>query len=84
MPSGFQITCANKNPGGMIVRLGGPGWSLSQHEVVQQIVTRHLRLYIVIGDETFEVGLRGEGSSTYLVLEPDGTPLHTIDTLQSC
>ena len=60
MVTGFQITCANKNLNGTIVRVGGPGWSLSQREAIQKIIGNELRLHIFIGDDTFEIGVRGE------------------------
>lgn len=84
MASGLQITCANKNQNGTIVRLGGAGWSMSLHEVISKIITDHLRLYIFIGDTLHEVGIRGKGQNSYLVLESDETPLSEIDGLISC
>ncbi|NJL94008.1 MAG: hypothetical protein HC915_09890 [Anaerolineae bacterium] len=84
MPSGFQVTCANKNPQGVIVRLGGPGWSLSCHEAVQKINAQLLRLHIFIGDEAFDIGIRGSGNDAYLVLEPDAKPLSEVEALRSC
>jgi hypothetical protein len=82
--SGFQITCANKNTSGVIVRVGGPGWSLDMHEAIKGLVTGQLRLNIRIGDTQHDVGVRGDGMDAYLVLEPDGTPLHEIDGLSDC
>ncbi len=84
MSSGFQITCANKNVSGMIVRIGGPGWSMKTHEAIVRIVTRRIRLNILVGDAHYDVGVRGDGVNAFLALEPDGTPLHEIDGLQSC
>jgi hypothetical protein len=82
--SGFQITCANKNTEGVIVRIGGPGWSLSMQEFITRMVSETLRLNILLGNEYFDVGLRGEGNDTFLVLEPDGVALSEIEGLQSC
>ena len=84
MTSGFQITCANKNPNGIIVRVGGQGWSLSLHEVILKISSGHLRIYVRQGDEYFDIGVRGNATSAYLALEPDGTPLHEVVGLPSC
>ena len=84
MASGFQVTCANKNQQGVIVRLGGPGWSLSRQEVIQKIDRNELRLHIFIGDTSFEIGVRGSGNNAYLVLQPDSTPLVDVAELQSC
>jgi hypothetical protein len=76
MASGFQITCANKNPNGIIVRVGGQGWSLSLHSAIPKISSGQLQLHIRQGDEYFDIGMRGDGTTAYLALEPDGTPLH--------
>lgn len=84
MASGFQITCANKNHHGVIVRVGGPGWSLSTHEAIAKISSQQLRLHIRLGNELYEVGVRGDGGSAYLVLEPDAKPLHEVAELPSC
>lgn len=84
MASGFQITCANKNPNGVIVRVGGQGWSLSIHEAIMKISSQQLRLYICQGDEYFDIGVRGEGTGAYLVLEPNERPLHEVVGLPSC
>lgn len=84
MSSGFEVTCANKNLNGTIVRLGGIGWSLSHQEVVYRLNSRQLRLHISIGDETFEIGVRGEGLDAYLVLEPEAKALSEIEGLKSC
>lgn len=83
-PSGFQITCANKNQNGTIVRVGGSGWSLSLHEIIVKIISNQRRYSIYIGDTQYEIGVRGDGGNAYLVLEPDGKPLSEIDGLQSC
>ena len=84
MASGFQITCANKNTNGNIVRIGGPGWSLENHEAIVRIVSRRLRLNIVLDDTLYDVGVRGGGAGAYLVLEPSGRPLREIEALPSC
>ncbi len=82
--SGFQILCANKNTNGTIVRIGGSGWSLTTHEAIIQLVTKRLRLNIVIAGVQHDVGVRGEGIDAFLVLEADGKPLHDLETLPSC
>lgn len=84
MISGFQITCANKNLNGTIVRLGGPGWSLSHREAIHRILGNELRLHIFIGDESFDIGVRGEGDDAHLVLEPEAKALHEVEGLASC
>jgi len=84
MASGLEITCANKNPHGVIVRVGGQSWSLSVHEAIVQIATRQLRLHIFLGNECFDIGVRGDGMDAYLVIEPDEKPLHKVEGLPSC
>lgn len=84
MLSGFQITCANKNQNGAIVRVGGIGWSLSHYEAIQKIIMNQIRLYISIGDESFYVGVKGTGNNSYLILEPEGKLLSEIEHLFSC
>jgi hypothetical protein len=84
MPSGFQVTCANKNQHGTIVRVGGPGWSLGHHEAVHRILNHQLRLHIYIGDEVFDIGVRRNDKDAYLVLEPDAKPLDKVEGLSSC
>ena len=84
MEHGFQITCANKNQSGTIVRVGGHGWSLSHHEAIHKIIGNQLRLYIFIGDDYFDIGVRREGNYAYLVLEPDGKALNEVEELMSC
>jgi hypothetical protein len=84
MNSGFQVTCANKNLNGTIVRLGGNGWSLSYQEAIYRLNSRQLRLFISIGDESFEIGVRGEGMDAFLVLEPESKALSQIEGLKSC
>jgi hypothetical protein len=84
MASGFHVTCANKNQQGDIVRVGGLGWSLSAQEAIQQLSRNALRLYIVIGDESFDIGVRGTGNHAYLALEPDAKLLSEVSELKSC
>lgn len=84
MLSGFEITCANKNMTGTIVRLGGVGWSLSHHEAIYRLNSRQIRLFITIGNESFDIGVRGEGDEAYLVLEPDAKALSSVEGLKSC
>ena len=84
MAAGFQVTCANKNPSGVIVRIGGQGWSLSLHEAIVQISSQQLRLHLRLGNDYFDIGVRGEGSDAFLVLEPDARPLHEVAGLPSC
>ena len=84
MASGLQITCANKNQNGTIVRVGGSGWSYSQWEAIHKIVGKQLRLHIFIGDKAFDIGVRGEGDTAYLVLEPEGKALREVEGLKSC
>ena len=84
MISGLQVTCANRNVNGAIVRVGGQGWSLSTHEAIVKISSQQLRLYIRLGNEYFDIGVRGDGTTGNLVLEPDETPLYDIELLPSC
>lgn len=84
MASGFQILCANKNQQGTIIRVGGSGWSLSLYEAIHKIIGKQLRLHIYVGDEVFDIGVRGEGDEAYLVLEPDGIALCEVEGLNSC
>jgi len=82
--SGFQITCANKNTQGTIVRIGGPGWSLQAQDAIMRGISHRIRLYILLGNIHHDVSVRGDGADAYLALEPDGQPLHAIDGLPSC
>ncbi|MEQ8672110.1 MAG: DUF3892 domain-containing protein [Aggregatilineales bacterium] len=82
--SGFHITCANKHPNGTIVRVGGDGWTLDLHEAISQLDGRRIRLTILIGNAYFDIGIREHDNTAYLVLEPDGKPLHEVDGLNSC
>lgn len=82
--SGFEITCGNKDAGGTLVRVGGDGWSMAIHDAIVKLVSGQVRLFISIGEEAIDIGVRGEGSSSYLALEPDGYPLHQVIDLASC
>jgi hypothetical protein len=84
MLSGYTITCANKNQRGIITRVGGDGWSLDTHQAIVKILSEQIRLIIQIDGKYVEVGIRGEGSDAYLVLEPEGFPLHELPDLPSC
>lgn len=84
MLSGLEITCANKNQNGTIVRIGGSGWSMSQTDAIRKLIMNHITLNISIGDETFQVRVAGEGQDTYLVLEPGGKLLSEVEQLLSC
>jgi hypothetical protein len=84
MMSGYEITCANKNRLGVIIRIGGAGWSLDGHEAIVKIMSGQLRLRIRVGGSYQDVGVRGEGMNAYLALEPDGFPLHELHDLPSC
>lgn len=84
MLSGFEITCANRSPGGRIIRVGGAGWSYENHEAIKKILTGQIRLKIRIDNQEMEVGVRGDGTHAYLALESDGYPLHDLPDLQSC
>jgi hypothetical protein len=82
--SGLEITCVNKRPDGAIVRIGGDNWTLTVHEAIVMMISQRLRLTININDEYYDVGVRGDGFDSYLVLEPDGSPLHEVQTMLSC
>lgn len=84
MPSGFEITCANKNYRGIIVRIGGEGWNMETRDAIVKIVNKRLRLSIRVNGTSIEVGVRGDGIDSYLALEPDGRPLHDLTDLPSC
>lgn len=82
--SGFEITCVNKDQRGLIIRVGGVGWSMPIQRAITEIVTGQLRMYIRDDARFFDIGVRGEGSDSYLTLEPDGFPLHELTNLSSC
>lgn len=82
--NGYEITCVNKSPGGQLVRIGGDGWSLPIHEAIVKMLSDQIRLFIRINEQEFEIGVRGNGTNAYLVLEPDATALHSIADLTSC
>lgn len=84
MVSGFEITCANKNRLGVITRIGGDGWSMDIREAVLKLISQQLRLSVRVDNVLMEVGVRGEGQDSYLSIEPEGYPLHTLADLQSC
>jgi hypothetical protein len=76
--SGFEITCINKNSRGLVVRIGGSGWSLGAHDAIVKVVSNQIRFSIRANGNLVQVGVRGEGIDAYLVLEPDGFPLHNL------
>jgi hypothetical protein len=82
--SGYEITCANRDSRGVIIRIGGKGWTLTVREAIIQLTTQRLRLMIYLDGRQAEVGIRGEGNESYLAVEPDGFPLHDLTDLQSC
>ncbi len=82
--SGYEITCANKNQNGLLTRVGGDNWSLGIQEAMTKLLSQQLRFYVQVDGTPTEVGIRGDGSETYLVLEPNGYPLHQLTSLQSC
>ena len=81
---GFQITCANRDTSGGILRVGGEGWTLSIHEAIIKLISQQMRLNILVDGQFKAVGVRGEGFNAYLVTEPDGSPLHNLISLPSC
>ena len=82
--SGFEITCVNKDQRGLIIRVGGDGWSMPIQKAITDLISNQLRLYIRANAQFFEVGVRGEGFDSFLALEPDGFPLHDLTGLSSC
>lgn len=80
----YEIMCANKNVQGVILRIGGDGWSLSLHEAVVKVINKELQLFIRVNGKSARVGIRGEGYDAYLVVESDGYPLHQLTDLPSC
>jgi hypothetical protein len=82
--SGYEITCANRDSRGAIIRIGGEGWTLTVHEAIVRITTGQIKLMIYLDGRQAEVGIRGEGNESYLAVEPDGFPLHNLTDLQSC
>lgn len=79
-----EILCANINPGGILVRVGGENWSMALHEIILKIITDEVSFHIRIEGTLREVGIRGESSDAYLVIEPEGFPLHRLEDLPSC
>jgi len=84
MVSGLEITCANRDSQGIILRIGGQGWTLPVHEAVVKVISQQLRLNISVDGQLLDVGVRGDGSDAYLAIEPDGYALHDLADLQSC
>jgi hypothetical protein len=84
MMSGFEITCANKNQRGLIVRIGGQGWSMEARDAIKKIMSNQVRLRIRVNEAFTDIGIRGEGFDAYLVLEPEGFALHDLNDLPSC
>lgn len=84
MASGFRIMCANKNQQGFIIRVAGSGWTLTAHEAIVKLNNQQLRFNVRVDGKDIDVGVRGEGFDAYLVLEPDGFPLHNLTDLPSC
>ncbi|MFP4323285.1 MAG: DUF3892 domain-containing protein [Anaerolineales bacterium] len=82
--AGFEITCVNKNHTGIIVRIGGVGWSLSTQEAIQKLMSQQLRFNLLLGNRYLDVGVRGSGTDAYLVIEPEGYALHDIEQIPSC
>lgn len=60
------------------------GWSLDIREAVVKIMSAQIRLYIQVKGQFVEIGIRGDGSDSFLVLEPDGFPLHNLPDFPSC
>lgn len=82
--SGFEITCINKDQRGIVVRIGGVGWSMHVHDAIVKLISHQLRFYVRVDDAFFDVGVRGEGFAAYLVLEPEGFALQELDGMASC
>ena len=82
--SGLEITCANRDQNGMIIRIGGDGWSLGVQDAITRLMMQQLRVYVRVENALLIVGVRGENADAYLALEPEGYPLHDLTSLQSC
>ncbi len=82
--SGYEITCTNRDARGVMLRIGGGGWTLTVHEAIVKIISQQLRLNIAVDGRLLDVGVRGEGFDAYLAIEPDGFPLHHLTDLPSC
>jgi hypothetical protein len=80
----YEITCANKNPNGMLVRIGGASWTCSLREAVLKIESSQAHYSVRIEGKLMSVGIRGDSSDAYLVLEPSGYALHNLPDLPSC
>ena len=77
--SGFEMTCVNKNSRGLIDRIGGDSWSMGAHEAIVKVISEQVCFIIHIDGKYVQVGVRGEGFDAYLVLEPNGFPLHKLE-----
>jgi hypothetical protein len=82
--SGYEIRCGNRNLQGLLVRVGGVNWSISIRDAIIKMMSGEMLLNIMVDGEMREVGIRGEGFDAYLVLEPEGYPLHQLTDLGSC
>jgi hypothetical protein len=82
--SQYEITCANKNPNGMITRVGGEGWSFEIREAIIKILSQQDQLTIRVDGRLAQIGVRGEGFDSYLAIEPDGYAIHLLSDLPSC
>lgn len=82
--SGLEITCANRDQNGMIIRIGGDGWSLGVQDAITRLMMQQLRVYVRVENALLIVGVRGESAGAYLALEPEGYPLHDLTSLHSC
>jgi hypothetical protein len=80
----YEVTCANKNPNGMLVRIGGENWTCGLREAIVKIVSGQALYSVRIEGKLMTVGIRGESSNAYLVLEPEGYPLHDLPDLPGC
>ena len=81
--SGFEITCINKNAQGLIVRIGGDGWSFSVHDAIVKIISNQILFTVYVAGDYLQVGVKGEGFDAYLALKVDGVALHDL-SLPSC
>lgn len=82
--SGFEITCVNKNHLGVIVRIGGVGWSLSAEDAIRKLLSRQLGFTILLNNQYRDLGIRGSHPDVYLAVEPEGYALHDIADIPSC
>ena len=77
--SGFEITCINRDSRGLVVRIGGIGWSLGAHDAIVKVISNQIRFSIRVNGELVQVGVRREGFDAYLALEPEGFRLHNLN-----